>query len=173
MSGQQQYSSRHQHYDNRHQQYDNRNVSANPMSLEYVLNSEPVYLPDWALEAEAALQKDARRRDSRPPYTDEEQAFLWYHRVDLDNNWDTVKQLYRLQFPERSTGGLQCRFYRTLEAQGCPAVRNRTSGRRQRDRHEPRFGVIEWTTWRYPWMRLEHIHQPPLRRPTHRQTGMR
>lgn len=122
-----------------------------------------------------------RRRAPRPKYTDEEMYFIWYHRVDLDEEWRDCTDAFNKQFPgqgrsERNTQGIQCKFYRFINAKKCPTVREQrrlkdgefmARGRSTRGRLLPKFGVVEWCHVWYPWMRAEHaiagLHPgPPL-----------
>ncbi|OKL61139.1 hypothetical protein UA08_03594 [Talaromyces atroroseus] len=110
-----------------------------------------------------------RRRAPRPKYTDEEMYFIWYHRVDLDEDWKDCTDAFNSQFPgqgrsERNTQGIQCKFYRFIHAKKCPTVREQrrlkdgefmARGRPSRERM-PKFGVIEWCRVWYPWMKTKH-----------------
>jgi hypothetical protein len=110
-----------------------------------------------------------RRRAPRPKYTDEEMYFIWYHRVDLDEDWKDCTDAFNSQFPgqgrsERNTQGIQCKFYRFIHAKKCPTVREQrrlkdgefmTRGRPSRERM-PKFGVVEWCRVWYPWMKTKH-----------------
>lgn len=110
-----------------------------------------------------------RRRAPRPKYTDEEMYFIWYHRVDLDEDWKDCTDAFNSQFPgqgrsERNTQGIQCKFYRFINAKKCPTVREQrrlkdgefmARGRPSRERM-PKFGVVEWCRVWYPWMHPKH-----------------
>ncbi|EEA26060.1 hypothetical protein TMatcc_005688 [Talaromyces marneffei ATCC 18224] len=124
-----------------------------------------------------------RRRAPRPKYTDEEMYFIWYHRVDLDEEWRDCTEAFNKQFPgqgrsERNTQGIQCKFYRFINAKKCPTVREQrrlkdgefmVRGRSTRGRLLPKFGVVEWCQVWYPWMRAEHaiagLHPGPQLHP--------
>lgn len=124
-----------------------------------------------------------RRRAPRPKYTDEEMYFIWYHRVDLDEDWRDCTDAFNKQFPgqgrsERNTQGIQCKFYRFINAKKCPTVREQrrlkdgefmAHGRSTRERLLPKFGVVEWCHVWYPWMRAEHaiagLHPGPQIQP--------
>lgn len=41
------------------------------------------------------------RRQFRPPYSEEEVDFIWYHRIDLGYEWADVERAYQHQFPNR------------------------------------------------------------------------
>ncbi|KAL4874138.1 hypothetical protein BDV12DRAFT_159170 [Aspergillus spectabilis] len=109
-----------------------------------------------------------RRRPPRPKYEEEEMYFIWYHRVDLCQEWKEVRESFNRQFPNRQRRGfqgIQCKFYRFIKEKKCPTLREQ---RRMRDgeflRQEssesfsgnggaPQFGVVEWIGVWYPWMR--------------------
>ncbi|OJJ57861.1 hypothetical protein ASPSYDRAFT_152978 [Aspergillus sydowii CBS 593.65] len=107
-----------------------------------------------------------RRRPPRPKYEEEEMYFIWYHRVDLCQEWKEVRESFNRQFPSRQRRGfqgIQCKFYRFIKEKKCPTLREQ---RRMRDgeflRQEsspsfnggaPQFGVVEWMGVWYPWMR--------------------
>lgn len=96
--------------------------------------------------------------------------FIWYHRVDLCQEWKEVRESFNRQFPSRQRRGfqgIQCKFYRFIKEKKCPTLREQ---RRMRDGDflregsagsmgeasgKPKFGVVEWSegkVW-YPWMR--------------------
>ncbi|KAF7593990.1 hypothetical protein BBP40_010387 [Aspergillus hancockii] len=106
-----------------------------------------------------------RRRPPRPKYEEEEMYFIWYHRVDLCQEWKEVRESFNRQFPSRQRRGfqgIQCKFYRFIKEKKCPTLREQ---RRMRDGEflregsglvdsaAPRFGVVEWMGVWYPWMR--------------------
>ncbi|KAJ5605740.1 hypothetical protein N7510_008521 [Penicillium lagena] len=108
-----------------------------------------------------------RRRPPRPKYEEEEMYFIWYHRVDLCQEWKEVRESFNRQFPNRQRRGfqgIQCKFYRFIKEKQCPTLREQ---RRMRDgeflregaslstaeSNAPRFGVLEWGKVWYPWMR--------------------
>lgn len=107
-----------------------------------------------------------RRRPPRPKYEEEEMYFIWYHRVDLCQEWKEVRESFNRQFPNRQRRGfqgIQCKFYRFIKEKKCPTLREQ---RRMRDGEflrdgaalgpdsgAPRFGVVEWANVWYPWMR--------------------
>ncbi|KKK12673.1 hypothetical protein P175DRAFT_0510060 [Aspergillus ochraceoroseus IBT 24754] len=106
-----------------------------------------------------------RRRPPRPKYEEEEMYFIWYHRVDLCQEWKEVRESFNRQFPSRQRRGfqgIQCKFYRFIREKKCPTLRQQ---RRMRDgeflrkgsglaeSNGPRFGVVEWMGVWYPWMR--------------------
>ncbi|RJE22557.1 hypothetical protein PHISCL_05103 [Aspergillus sclerotialis] len=104
-----------------------------------------------------------RRRPPRPKYEEEEMYFIWYHRVDLGQEWKEVRECFNRQFPNRPREGfqgIQCKFYRFIKEKKCPTVREQRRMRdgeflqgSQRDRSAPRFGVVEQVGVWYPWMR--------------------
>ncbi|KAL4927382.1 uncharacterized protein BDV17DRAFT_266812 [Aspergillus undulatus] len=113
-----------------------------------------------------------RRRPPRPKYEEEEMYFIWYHRVDLCQEWKEVRESFNRQFPARQRSGfqgIQCKFYRFIKEKKCPTLREQ---RRMRDGEflrqdtvptpastggfhggAPQFGVVEWMGVWYPWMR--------------------
>ena len=110
--------------------------------------------------------------------------FIWYHRVDLSQEWKEVRESFNRQFPHRQRKGfqgIQCKFYRFIKDKNCPTLREQ---RRLRDGESildgggsgmgfsgpsssspssssssssgnPKFGVIDWAGVWYPWMREE------------------
>ena len=101
----------------------------------------------------ASHRVEKTRREFRPPYTEEEQDFIWYHKEDLKLEWKDVKLAFTEQFRERSRNyqGLQCKHYRHIEGYGLPKIR-------QRDKHAPtgNHGILANSRHRYHWMRPEH-----------------
>ncbi|OJJ30669.1 hypothetical protein ASPWEDRAFT_55196 [Aspergillus wentii DTO 134E9] len=107
-----------------------------------------------------------RRRPPRPKYEEEEMYFIWYHRVDLGQEWKEVRECFNHQFPSRQRRGfqgIQCKFYRFIKEKKCPTLREQ---RRMRDgeflrepstnlveSNAPKFGVVEWAGVWFPWMR--------------------
>ncbi|KAL9598968.1 MAG: hypothetical protein Q9219_004151 [cf. Caloplaca sp. 3 TL-2023] len=88
------------------------------------------------------------RRDFRPPYTEEEINFIWYHREDLQWDWKAVRDAFNCQFPNRKESGIQCKYYRHLESHGVPQVR-----RRDRTASATRkYNMRTNTGLQYPWM---------------------
>ncbi|KAJ6118300.1 hypothetical protein N7471_013767 [Penicillium samsonianum] len=91
------------------------------------------------------------RRSPRPKYEEEEMDFIWYHRVDLCQQWKKVHESFNYQFPTRQRlgfQGLQSKFYRFIKQKKCPTPREL---RRTRDcatfdsrSYSPQFGVAEW-----------------------------
>ena len=102
-------------------------------------------------------QRRRTHRRPRPPckkYSLEQVYFIWYHRTDLQQSWDEVERAFYRHFGDkREKGGLQCRFYRTLEEQKVEKVREQArSGRRRRGDMVGKYGVVQRTTERFPWM---------------------
>lgn len=59
--------------------------------------------------------------------------FIWYHRVDLCQEWKEVRESFNRQFPARQRRGfqgIQCKFYRFIKEKKCPTLREQ---RRMRD----------------------------------------
>ena len=91
-------------------------------------------------------------RQFRPPYSDEEVHFIWYHRIDLGYEWSDITRAYNAQFPQRQRegfGGIQCKYYRLRDAYNIPKVRlrNRSSSPAET------YGMQTTTGLRYPWMK--------------------
>jgi hypothetical protein len=95
------------------------------------------------------------RRPNRPKYSEEEEAFIWFHRVDLRQEWDVVVDAFNRQFRHsylRDKSGLECKLYRVLGAHGVPQIREwRKRGNRTVE-EITYYGIVEWTNIRYPWM---------------------
>jgi hypothetical protein len=101
------------------------------------------------------------RRAPRPRYMDEEIYFIWYWRTDLKEGWDRVLQEFWREFPRhRTKGGLQCRFYRALDQYGVEKVREQNRQMQKGKDLIGRFGVVQRTEVRYPWMRREDQCKP-------------
>ncbi|OJD19403.1 hypothetical protein AJ78_00673 [Emergomyces pasteurianus Ep9510] len=67
-----------------------------------------------------------RRRAPRPKYDEEEMYFIWYHRVDLRQEWKEVRESFNAQFPNRQRRGfqgIQCKYYRFIKEKNCPTLR--------------------------------------------------
>ncbi|KAL2853427.1 hypothetical protein BJY01DRAFT_64092 [Aspergillus pseudoustus] len=111
-----------------------------------------------------------QRRPPRPKYEEEEMYFIWYHRVDLCQEWKEVRESFNRQFPNRQRSGfqgIQCKFYRFIKEKKCPTLREQrrmrdgeflrqestTSSRGDFGSGAPQFGVVEWMGVWYPWMR--------------------
>ncbi|KAJ5853057.1 hypothetical protein N7534_005600 [Penicillium rubens] len=110
--------------------------------------------------------KTERRRPPRPKYDEEEMYFIWYHRVNLNQQWKVVQESFNRQFPSRQRGsfqGLQCKFYRFIKAKKGPAPRGQHHMDSSSFLHggtafsrsfpSPQFGVVKSTKVWYPWMR--------------------
>ncbi|EXJ61458.1 uncharacterized protein A1O5_11774 [Cladophialophora psammophila CBS 110553] len=112
------------------------------------------------------LRERRRRRPHSPckKYTPEQAYFIWYYRTDLEQAWDEVEKAFQRQFGEdRKKPGLQCKFYRLLGEEGVEKVREQAkSGHRTLGDKVGKFGVVQRTTARFPWMRLEDQLTPPL-----------
>ncbi|AEO69327.1 uncharacterized protein THITE_2119603 [Thermothielavioides terrestris NRRL 8126] len=63
---------------------------------------------------EKAKAKEKEKRNNQP-YTFEQEAFVIYHRVELDLPWDRVREAFMARWPapDRSVSGLECAYYRT------------------------------------------------------------
>lgn len=80
----------------------------------------------------------------------EEADFIWYHRDDLGWQWQPILDAFKGQFPDSSTtrdvSGIQCKYYRHLEGQGLPQVRQRRTAPAEE------YYMRAFTERRYPWM---------------------
>ena len=99
------------------------------------------------------------KKPPREKYTEEEAYFIWYHRIDLNMQWDQVQEAYSRNFSEtRKKAGLQCRFYRIVDQHKVKKVRQQgRPDRNTKGDHIEKFGVIAQTNRRYRWMRPEHL----------------
>ena len=87
------------------------------------------------------------------PYTVEHGYFVWYHRVDLGQDWRDVGREFRARFGEgRALVALQSLYCSFSRKKG---VECRKIGA---GLHVP--GVMDWTDKRYSWMRPEHRRRP-------------
>jgi hypothetical protein len=53
-----------------------------------------------------------------PRFEKEEMYFIWYHRVDLCQEWKEVRENFNRQFRNRQRHGfqgIQCKFYRSIK----------------------------------------------------------
>jgi hypothetical protein len=95
-------------------------------------------------------------RGNRPKYSAEEEAFIWFHRVDLRQEWDTIAHDFNQQFRHshfRHKSGLECKLYRVLGAHRVPQIREwRKRGNQGVEEAITYYGIVEWTNIRYPWM---------------------
>ena len=94
------------------------------------------------------------RREFRPPYSQEEEDFIWYQRDDLARGWKEIVAAFQAQFPRRkevSFQSLQCKYYRHIGSEQGPQVR-------ERNKEAPMgsYGILAQSGRRYEWMRLEH-----------------
>lgn len=117
-----------------------------------------------------------RRRPPRPRYSEEEMYFIWYHRIDLCQEWKEVRECFNRHFPHRQRSGFQgipCKFYRFIRDKKCPTLREQRWMHDGEFLHQgstlktnynnyypvvseigpPKFGVIEWMGVWYPWMK--------------------
>ena len=129
--------------------------------------SAPSLTPPRTSSSSSSTQSSERadsnpRRANRPKYSKEEEAFIWFHRVDLAQEWDMVVRAFNDRFPHsrpRLKSGLECKLYRVLSHNGIPQIRE---WRKRGDRMVEEvtgyynFGIIEATTIRYPWMGLRY-----------------
>ena len=105
------------------------------------------------LSSSSSSPSARERREFRPTYLQEEEYFIWYHRVDLGMDWPDVKQAYNAQFPQRQRRGfqgIQCKYYRCCETYGVPRVRDRNRAASPAESYGVRSRLPG--LW-YPWMR--------------------
>ncbi|KAG8531568.1 uncharacterized protein KY384_003198 [Bacidia gigantensis] len=90
-------------------------------------------------------------RPFRPPYKEEESDFLWFYQIDLRASWKETNVAFERTFGTkmRDQSGLQCKFYRVIEGQGVPKVRQ------LKKNYEDwgQFGMWQRRRIRYPWMK--------------------
>ncbi|KAJ5853142.1 hypothetical protein N7534_005685 [Penicillium rubens] len=141
----------------------------NPSSLSAPSSPGPYHSRErFSSVSSSSSTNDDRRRPPRPKYEEEEMYFIWYHRVDLCQEWKEVREAFNRQFPDRQRRGfqgIQCKFYRFIKEKKCPTLREQ---RRMRDGElmregaataladgggAPNFGVRGYTNVWYPWMR--------------------
>lgn len=120
-----------------------------------------------SVSSSSSAAQEQRRRPPRPKYDEEEMYFIWYHRVDLRQEWRLVRENFNAQFPDRQRSGfqgIQCKFYRFIKEKKCPTLRdqkqreNQQRGRGGSRSHSPTdeypaYGVVNWTGNWFPWMR--------------------
>ena len=136
------------------------------MSISSILNEENRTAPSTSTLSPtptASAESKAENRAARDPrnkYHDEEALFIWYHRIDLHESWDTVEEEFRNQFNQhRKKAGLQCKFYRLLGQRGIDKVRVQAKYRLRHENPEGYggFGLIQRTDERPPWIRVHHL----------------
>lgn len=102
----------HQH------QHQHRNLSTTPPPSPPTHHSSSATTPlttPITTEAAAAAAAAARQKRNNKPYTFEQEAFIIYHRIDLDLAWEQVRTAYMARWPGtvRTVSGLECSYYRT------------------------------------------------------------
>ena len=104
-----------------------------------------------------SLSRPTQPRAPRPKYSMEEDHFIWYQRIDLEKDWKEVSHAFNEYFRDRhrdGESGLQCRFYRILDAAGVPNIRSlKNSNDKERI---AQFGLVQQTRYRYTWMLPRH-----------------
>jgi hypothetical protein len=104
-----------------------------------------------------SISRSSQPRAPRPKYSLEEDHFIWYQRIDLEKDWKEVSHTFNEYFRDRhrdGESGLQCRFYRILDAAGIPNIRTlKSSSDKERI---AQFGLIKQTRYRYSWMLPRH-----------------
>jgi hypothetical protein len=105
----------------------------------------------------SSISRSAQPRPPRPKYSAEEDHFIWYQRIDLEKDWKEVSHAFNEHFRDRhrdGESGLQCRFYRILDAAGIPNIRTlKNSNDKERI---AQFGLVQQTRYRYNWMLPRH-----------------
>jgi hypothetical protein len=149
--------------------YHHNQAHGNQNSLSAPSSPDPYHSRErFSSVSSSSSTNGDRRRPPRPKYEEEEMYFIWYHRVDLCQEWKEVREAFNRQFPDRQRRGfqgIQCKFYRFIKEKKCPTLREQ---RRMRDGEflregasaaltdgggAPKFGVREYTNVWYPWMR--------------------
>lgn len=104
-----------------------------------------------------SASRSSQPRPPRPKYSEEEDHFIWYQRIDLEKDWKEVSHAFNAHFQDRhrdGESGLQCRFYRILDANGVPNIRSlKNSNDKERI---AQFGLVKQTRHRYGWMQARH-----------------
>ncbi|KAI9678902.1 MAG: hypothetical protein M1829_001887 [Trizodia sp. TS-e1964] len=113
-------------------------------------DSSPTIRSDSRSPSETS-QQSRQRRESRPKYFAEEDAYIWFCRDDRSLTWEQVKTEFNRKFPRRKREGLQGiqgRYYRVLKAAGAKKVRDRERGGSRRP-----YGLRQNTAGlHYDWM---------------------
>ena len=130
-----------------------RENSSTPESGNDYQQMTPTHISRHVSRSSADRRRE--RREMRPTYQQEEEYFIWYHRVDLGMDWRDVRQAYNAQFPQRQRRGfqgIQCKYYRCCETHGIPRVRERNRAATP----DKSYGVRNRLPglW-YPWMRTQ------------------
>ena len=97
-----------------------------------------------------------RNRPFRPPYSEEEVQFVYYHRCDLGLDWPEITRAYNAQFPHRPRDiqGIQCKYYRYREERHLPNVRNAEGISKRWEEQSCSLRTISGQpNLYYPWMR--------------------
>lgn len=109
-----------------------------------------------AFRTEQSLSENAITATKHPedPVSDleEEDHFVWYHRVDLRMSWAEVKQAYDGQFVERDEEDfrkVQRNYYRCLDACGQTKTNQSEQAAFPQEEYRMRARTGLW----YPWMR--------------------
>ena len=131
-------------------------ASTNPYPVPMTSGGQVSTAPRPTTTASATASSRDRNRPFRPPYTDEEVHFVYYHRCDLSMDWPEIIRAFNLQFPHRPRDiqGVQCRYYRFREDRHLPMVRDaagRSSTYENRN-YGLRRVLGQQNLW-YSWMR--------------------
>ena len=100
--------------------------------------------------------REQERRDFRPTYREEEEHFIWYHRIDLNMDWPQIIESFNVTFDTRKRAGLQgiqCKYYRCLTNHKVPSTRQRN--KTPDGKHK--YSLRAWLPGlEYSWMRTTH-----------------
>ncbi|SLM40700.1 hypothetical protein LPUS_11540 [Lasallia pustulata] len=117
----------------------------------------------------AAAIREAQNRTTPAEYPEdpisdleEEDHFVWYHRVDLSMSWADVKEAYDDHFPERAQEDFrnsQWNYYRCLGA--CGQTETKQSEKTAFPQEE--YGMRARTGLWYPWIREILLGSPKAR----------
>lgn len=101
----------------------------------------------------------SKPRDFRPAYEAEQGYFLWWSKIDQDQDWPTISETFRATFPEdgRKKPGLQCKFYRVLSDHGMPT--QRVLARMPAEQRKGHYGFLSNRNERYSWT-IQHGSMP-------------
>ena len=141
--------------------------SSSPSSTGDYRHNVQSHLTHHSRHVSRSDSRRRERREMRPTYQQEEEYFIWYHRVDLGMDWRDVRAAYNAQFPDRQRRGfqgIQCKYYRCCETHGVPRVRERNRAATP----DKSYGVRSRLPglW-YPWMRPQHQSNPSFRYELH------
>ncbi|OQV10130.1 hypothetical protein CLAIMM_14173 [Cladophialophora immunda] len=131
-----------------------------------IMSISSIVTPKEPEEAEAEEEEEKKEEEEEKfddegvpagkacrPYTEEHGYFVWYHRVDLREDWRHVGTKFRARFGAgRTVMSLQNLYYTFSRKKGVECRRIGAG------LHVP--GVVGRTDKRYSWMRPEHRRRP-------------